>query len=230
MSSTMILNIRHLSLVTSLSLGLLGLAVIPGCGAPQPEDEPAPAVEEAAFGSTEQGVTYGTPVLIKPCHDVYRTWSSPHGGVAIKSNSTCTAAGCSCGGTGTYGLRYQCMELANRYFIHNVFGTQNARIRASVAKSMCSAAKEMTTYYKVRYPGSSYRPVAGDALIWTNSGAGHVAMVTNSSGSTVNFVHQNARYSSTKAWVTGSVPWYSTHTFGKLNSTTTAKCWIHPRK
>lgn len=228
MSATMFSNIRHLSLVTSLTLGLLGLAVLPGCGPVEPEDELAPAEED--FGSTEQGVTYGTPVTIKPCHDIYRYWSSPHGSIPIKSNSSCTAAGCSCGGRGTYGLRYQCVELANRYYIHNVFGTQNARIRASAAKYMCSAAKAMTSYYRVRYPGSNYRPVAGDALIWTNSGAGHVAMVTNSSGSSVKFVQQNARYSTTKAWVTGSVPWTSTHTFGRLNSSTTAKCWIHPLK
>jgi surface antigen len=106
---------------------------------------------------------------------------SSYNGVSAKSNGVDQCTGSCCGGSGSTGCYYQCVELAQRYF-HEKYGiTPNWYDNANM---MCS-----------NYPSGvskTSNPKPGDLWV-TNSGTyGHVAVITAVHSSTVDVIEQNS--------------------------------------
>ena len=111
-------------------------------------------------------------------------------GVWSFSNGACQGSGaCSCAGSSPSGaLRYQCVELVQRYF-HEVFGFAELW-PVSTASQMCDAGRHPpgTT---VHWLGDGYVPRRGDAAVWTGDG-NHAAIVVSSFDGGIEVVEQNA--------------------------------------
>jgi len=115
-------------------------------------------------------------------------------GTTARSNGSCTASGCSCGGTGTYGLEYQCVELVMRHF------QTHWKLRwYGNAKDLLTHAKS-SSYYKYGSPSAvavyyngdaSHPPLPGDMIVWTNGTYGHVALVSGLRSGYVDIIEQN---------------------------------------
>lgn len=109
-------------------------------------------------------------------------------GVDVRSNG---GNGCAsgCAVRGTYGTKYQCVELVNRFVRTQGWVTSNIMGNAGqlLAKAPASA-------FDKHAAGDGYRPVPGDIIVWTggSSGYGHVAVVSAVTATTVTFVEQNA--------------------------------------
>lgn len=121
-------------------------------------------------GSVGQGVNWGPAPA---CGTVLATID----GQAAYSNGTYQRTGSSCAGSGTFGLRYQCVEFAQRYF-HNTQGV------AATIWSGVGSAYQMCTYHPagttIRYGDNGYVPVHGDLYIVGQSSSypyGHVAVI-----------------------------------------------------
>jgi hypothetical protein len=200
---------RRSLLRLTLSLALAG------CGGElQPGDE-----DENGFASMFTEQTVGAP---PPCGTPEATFN----GTPARSNAGDTGSLYSCGGVGSYGLDYQCVELINRYFITHGLG---ARIWGNAGHDMCNSAKGMGDY-TVHYPGSSVKPVPGDALEWENSAntGGHTALVTSTTSGTINFMQQNAGTKSSY-YPHDAVSWNGS-SFGYYGSKLRPVCWIHAKK
>ena len=106
-----------------------------------------------------------------------------YGGEDAKSNGADQHTGNSCGGMGSYGLDYQCAELAVRYFAkhHGVSVDWGA---ISSAKQMCKTHPSSVS--------TTTSPKGGDLIVLSRGIYGHVAVVTSSSGSSVSVIEQNA--------------------------------------
>ena len=109
-------------------------------------------------------------------------------GVDVRSNG---GNGCAsgCAVRGTYGTKYQCVELVNRFVRTQGWVTSNI---LGNAHQILDKAPE-TAFAKHR-AGDGYLPVPGDIVVWSggSSGYGHVAVVSAVSGGVVTFVEQNA--------------------------------------
>jgi CHAP domain len=93
------------------------------------------------------------------------------------SNGACTGGWCSCAGSSSTGLRYQCVELAQRFY-NVLWGYPGIWSGVSTANQMC-------TYH----PGGIYKEASscgnfwhGDLMVWPSytcgtGSAGHVAVV-----------------------------------------------------
>jgi hypothetical protein len=95
------------------------------------------------------------------------TAMSSFNGVSAKSNGYDQCTGSCCGGSGSTGCYYQCVELAQRYF-HEKFGI--APIWYDNANMMCSS-----------YPSGvkkTTNPQPGDLWVRTTGTYGHVAVIT----------------------------------------------------
>ncbi len=112
-------------------------------------------------------------------------------GVPAYSNGECQTRGdCNCLGTTAYGLGYQCVELAQRYFSQK-FGFPNVWPNVGSAWQMCDAAAALPA--SVHFRGSGYIPVHGDlAVLGNGAGDGHVAVVSSAGGGSVDTVEQNS--------------------------------------
>jgi surface antigen len=141
-------------------------------------------IDQDSIGRIEQAWT------APPCGSVMASWD----GTAAKSNGACTASGCSCGGVGTYGLQYQCVELVMRHF------TTKWRLRwYGNAKDLLAHAK-VASYYKYGSPSevavytngdALHPPVPGDMVVWTSGTYGHVALVIGVRPGYVDIMEQN---------------------------------------
>lgn len=110
-------------------------------------------------------------------------------GVKAHSNGPNQNTGNSCGGTGAWGLNYQCVELVQRYY--------RARFPVAYAKQMCA-----------QKPGDMIPvnpPAPGDVYVTGNGYYGHTAIVVGSGPGFIDVMEQNgscsgrARYSSSMA-------------------------------
>jgi surface antigen len=114
-------------------------------------------------------------------------------GVAAKSNGGDQCTGNACGGYGTYGYNYQCVELAQRYF-GTLYGT--TPIWYGNAIDLCH------TYPSGVVQTSS--PIPGDLVVFNSGTWGHVAVITSVTSSTVNVIEQNSSPSGTNSYSRGS--------------------------
>ena len=105
------------------------------------------------------------------------------GGEDAKSNGADQHTGNSCGGMGSYGLEYQCAELAVRYFAKH-YGVSVDWGPISSAKQMCQTHPSSVS--------TTTSPKGGDLIVLSRGTYGHVAVVTSSSGSSVSVIEQNA--------------------------------------
>ena len=128
------------------------------------------------------------------------TSMASYNGVAAYSNGEDQCTGNSCSSYGTYGYKYQCVELAQRYFATKL-GVSPA-IWYSNANEMCS-----------NHPSSVYKtssPQPGDLVVFSTSSYGHVAIITSISGGTINVIEQNSSPTGTNSYDTSNVLCYLT--------------------
>ncbi len=109
-------------------------------------------------------------------------------GVDVRSNG---GNGCAsgCAVRGSYGTKYQCVELVNRFVRTQGWVTSN--IMGNAGQLMDKAPKDAFAKHSA---GDGYIPVPGDIIVWTggSSGYGHVAVVSAVANGQVTFVEQNA--------------------------------------
>lgn len=109
-------------------------------------------------------------------------------GVDVRSNG---GNGCAsgCAVRDTYGTKYQCVELVNRFIRTQGWVTEN--IWGNAGQILDKAPRSAFAKHPA---GDGYMPVPGDIIVWTggSSGYGHVAVVSAVSGKVVSFVEQNA--------------------------------------
>lgn len=117
------------------------------------------------------------------CHTALASWN----GTTAYSNGPNTGTGYSCGGGGTHGLRYQCVELVMRHFKIN----WGLRWYGNAKYILSGAPKASVDVY---YNGDGANPpVPGDMLVWTKGTYGHVALITKVTGSSVHIIEQNVK-------------------------------------
>jgi len=126
--------------------------------------------------SLEQGVT------MPACGVALQTWN----GTAAYSNGVYTGTGTSCNGYGTYGYRYQCVELVMRHF-KTKWGLS---WYGNAHDLLANAPRTSVDVYN--NGDSAHPPVPGDMIVFDDGGAwGHVALVTAVTSSTVSIIEQN---------------------------------------
>ena len=86
-----------------------------------------------------------------------------------------------------FGTKWQCVELFNRFFWKR-FGTEPV---LADARDLLVKARGVDGL-EVHPHGGAYRPVAGDALVFTDDDAGHVAIVVGVDDQSVHVVEQNS--------------------------------------
>ncbi len=112
-------------------------------------------------------------------------------GVWAYSNDWDTGTGESCAGAADNGsLRYQCVEVAQRY-MEAMFGMPAVWREVWVAADMCTHHPAGTT---VHWVSEGYRPAHGDLAVWTDDGYGHVAVVRTVYEDAIEIVEQNSTY------------------------------------
>ena len=164
-------------LIALAALGLILGAVylLGGCGSD---------VEEEPFAVNPSFHELGNA---PPCGTVLASW----GGSTAYSNGPYTGSGMSCGGTGAYGYRYQCVELVMRHF------KTNWGLSWLVGSAKYTLSKAPSSKVDVYTNGDgNHPPVPGDMIVWSNGAAssyGHVGLVTQVSGSSVEIMEQNVK-------------------------------------
>lgn len=128
-------------------------------------------------------------------------------GVDVRSNG---GNGCAsgCAVRSTYGAKYQCVELVNRFI--RTQGWVASNIMGNAHQILRNAPESV---FEKHAAGDGYFPVPGDVIVWSggSSGYGHVAVVSAVAGKTVTFVEQNASTTGTyrlKADATGRLANY----------------------
>lgn len=124
-------------------------------------------------------------------------------GVAAKSNGANQCTGNSCGGYGTYGSQYQCVELAQRYFAQ-LYGT--TPIWYGNAIDLCDT--------KPSGVSKTSNPIPGDLVVFNTGTYGHVAVIKSISGGTINVMEQNSSPTGLNSYSTSS----------------SIKCYLHADK
>ncbi len=157
----------------SLLLATLPFACVVGCSGGEDGVETNPSVSEA-LTMPACGTTLGT-----------------FDGTAAHSNGVDTGTGYSCAGWGTYGLRYQCVELVMRHFKTH----WNLSWHGNAKDLLNNAPKaDVDVFYN---GDSAHPPVAGDMVVWPNGAYGHVALVTSVGPSSITILEQNVKGSGT---------------------------------
>jgi len=109
-------------------------------------------------------------------------------GVDVRSNG---GNGCAsgCAVRGTYGTKYQCVELVNRFV--RTQGWVSGNIMGNAGQLLDKAP---SAAFDKHPAGDGYVPVPGDIIVWTggSTGYGHVAVVSSVAAGVVTFVEQNA--------------------------------------
>jgi hypothetical protein len=117
-------------------------------------------------------------------------------GVPAISNGANQGTVYSCGGSGTYGSQYQCVEFARRYW-KIAQGNDLPWLGASgYASQLCDQAQ---TNFTVYWAGSGYRPVHGDLFV-IGGNPGHVAVVDSADGTYAYTVEQNGSCTGRKTY------------------------------
>lgn len=124
-------------------------------------------------------------------------------GVAAKSNGANQCTGNSCGGYGTYGSQYQCVELAQRYFAQ-LYGT--TPIWYGNAIDLCDTKPSGVSI--------TSNPIPGDLVVFNTGTYGHVAVIKSISGGNLNVMEQNSSPNGLNTYSTGS----------------SIKCYLHANK
>lgn len=140
---------------------------------PDVTDPAAPLFLDGEMGAYNLTSCYGAP----SCGSTMSSFN----GIAARSNGKDQCTGSACGGYGSTGYKYQCVELAQRY-MHEKHGI--APIWYDNANKMCS-----------NYPkGISHtsNPQPGDLWVRTSGTWGHVAVITAVHSSTVDVIEQNS--------------------------------------
>ena len=135
--------------------------------------------------------------LASSCGTVMTTYNN----VQAKSNGEYQGTGNSCGGYGTYGYQYQCVEYVQRYF-GTIYKTQ--AIWYGNAKDLCTSHPSNVA--------KTSSPSAGDAVVFGWGTYGHTAIVKSISGSTVSVVEQNASPGGLNSYSTSDVLCYLKYT------------------
>lgn len=137
------------------------------------EPPPPPATCSSTCGST-QGHSYA--------------------GQTAYSNGSYTGSGSSCGGTGTYGYHYQCVEYTERVAGRSDWAG-NAYTGYWTNTGLSSSSSSQGPYYKGLLPlgsGTGYlAPQAGDVVVWSGGTYGHVGVLSAVYTSTVRVIDQN---------------------------------------
>lgn len=139
-------------------------------------------------------------------------WAVDH--VAVKSNGAFQGTGQSCVGTESssddvvYGPKYQCVELASRYFMVH-FGVD--RPFDVDANGLCHKAEYGDLVQQVsvhRHATTStdpvYVPVHGDLMVFASGEFGHVGIVETVDGNEIQIAEQNGAPSGRATHVLGS--------------------------
>jgi surface antigen len=109
-------------------------------------------------------------------------------GVDVRSNG---GNGCAsgCAVRGSYGTKYQCVELVNRFV--RTQGWVSSNIMGNAGQLLDKAPSDAFDKHRV---GDGYIPVPGDIIVWTggSTGYGHVGVVSAVENGRVTFVEQNA--------------------------------------
>jgi surface antigen len=150
----------------ALALGVLSLCT----AAAMPGDR---WIYPDVFGNQSVAACSGAPA----CGTVMSTYND----VAAYSNGQYQCTGDSCAGYGTYGYRYQCVELAQRYFATK-YGTPS--VWYANAKDMCTTHPSSVS--------KTSNPKGGDAVVFGWGTYGHVAIVTAVHDTTVDVIEQNS--------------------------------------
>lgn len=107
-------------------------------------------------------------------------------GTTAYSNGIHTGTGVSCGGSGPWGLRYQCVELVMRHFITH----WGLRWWGNARDLLRNAPRDRVDVF---YNGdAAHPPVPGDMLVWETGEFGHVALITNVRPGAVDILEQNS--------------------------------------
>lgn len=176
-----------------------------GCGGVT-SDDASEAFEDAA--STGQAITCsGTAAT---CGTALASLDN----VSAKSNGSYQGTGSSCGGQGSYGLQYQCVEFARRYW--SVAKAHTFGSLSNGAQQLC----DLTPDRWVKYSPSDYshHPTKGDLIVLPGTSTnpyGHVAVVDYISGST-------------QAWTAYVVEQNGSCSGRAAYSMDRLRCYLHP--
>lgn len=114
--------------------------------------------------------------------------SGTYKGVAAKSNGQYQATGNSCGGRGTYGLQYQCVEYIRRFY-SQALGVDTSKWGGINAVDFFSNASNLKL---LAFPnGSAFRPQPDDILVFSGDTYGHIAIVSSVTSNSITIVEQN---------------------------------------
>lgn len=113
-------------------------------------------------------------------------WFGGRGVDVISNGATygCPPGGCAAA-TWSYGIKFQCVELVNRFLMTKGW---SGRI-AGDAKWIYANASAVA--FDKHAAGDGYVPASGDVMVWGGGDYGHVAVVDSISGGYINFVEQN---------------------------------------
>lgn len=116
-----------------------------------------------------------------------------YSGVCAYSNGRNQCSGNSCDGDGIYGLRFQCVELGQRFFAvkHGI-----AKVWHDNANGMCSNIPAGVS--KVA------DPAAGDLIVFDWAPYGHVAVISAVSGNSIDVIEQNNSPTGRNTYARGS--------------------------
>jgi hypothetical protein len=181
------------------------------------------------------GEALGTTCQYKGCGGSLYTWNSPWGAVDARSNSGCTDQ------WDGYGLAYECVELINRFMLHDMFGETSGHpqwIGGNAGYPMCDYARDhLGQYYDVYGPNwyiwPGPKPVVGDALEWQfSSSSFHTALVieTSNSDNHLGILEQNTWCGNGGQWPTDNVQWTGSNFTDRNGSAAGSVCWIHAKK
>jgi hypothetical protein len=173
-----------------VGLVLAGLMSLTGCGVEPRQEQPEQEQPEQAQPEQAQPEEEDGSVSQAGCSSACGTTMTTLDGVPAYSNASGTG---SCGENGTYwqyGLRWQCVEYARRYWSQAWGKSFNS---VTYACNICDLAG-----LTKRYPYDGYQPKRGDLIVQpctSSSVTGHVAVVASVTGTynnwTINAVEQN---------------------------------------
>lgn len=122
-------------------------------------------------------------------------------GINAFSNGANQCTGHACAGYGTWGYKYQCVELAQRY-MNKKYGT--APIWHANAKDMCGTHPKGIK--------KTSKPKKGDLVVFGWGTYGHVAVISGFNNGKVKVVEQNSSKSGKNSYSKSDVKCYLTST------------------
>lgn len=150
----------------------LGTALAASCGG-EFDEETSDIVNPSGFETTS----------MPACGAVLGSFQ----GTAAYSNGANSGTGVSCAGQGSYGLRYQCVELAMRHF-KTKWGL---RWYGNAKDLLNNAPRAQVDVYN--NGDRAHPPRPGDMVVWQTGQWGHVALVTAVRSNGVDILEQNVK-------------------------------------